>query len=68
MKNNLKELRISKKLTQQNVCDRLEKMGLYITRSTYAKYETGCRNITLENLCILADFFETTTDYILNRK
>ena len=68
MENNLKKIRNSRKLAQQNVCDELKKHGLYITRSTYAKYETGDRNISCEILCALADVFETTTDYILKRQ
>lgn len=65
MKNNLRKIRLSKNLTQNDVCNGLREHGCYIDRTTYAKYESGCRNISCENLCVLADFFETTTDYIL---
>lgn len=68
MKNNLKELRISKKLTQKQVCNELEAFGLHIDRTTYLKYETGKRNISCENLCIFADYFGTSIDYILGRQ
>ena len=68
MKNNLKNLRLSKNLTQKEVCNKLMDFGLYIDRTTYAKYETGERNIHCETLCILADYFETSIDYILDRQ
>lgn len=68
MKNNLKQLRTEKNLTQEKLCKELRKYGLYITRSAYSKYETGDRNISCETLCIFADFFETTTDEILGNK
>ncbi len=67
MKNNLKQLRHSKNLTQDKLCKELKNLGLYIDRTTYAKYETGERNISCTTLCILADYFETSIDYILNR-
>ena len=33
----------------------------------YQKYESGVRQITVERLVILADFYHTSTDYILGR-
>ena len=65
MQNNLRKIRISKNLTQEKVCEELKKYGCYIDRTTYAKYESGSRNISCENLCVLAKYFETTTDSIL---
>lgn len=68
MKNNLKELRLAKNLTQKQVCKELESFGLFIDRTTYSKYETGERNITCETLCLIADYFKTSIDYILGKQ
>ena len=65
MKNNLKEIRCAKKLTQKEVCDELQKHNCYICRSAYAKYESGVRNISCENLCAIAKVLETSIDKIL---
>lgn len=63
--NNLKKLRINKRLTQQELCDELQTVGCYITRSAYSRYESGGRNIPCEMIIKFALFFETTTDNIL---
>lgn len=68
MKNNLVKLRLAKNLTQERLCMELQKYGCYISRSTYSKYETGERNVSCENLCLFAKYFETTTDAILGIK
>ena len=58
----LKELRNEMKLTQQEVAD-----ALSIERITYARYESGARSPSLDMLSKLADFFNTTSDYLLRR-
>ncbi len=52
-------------MTQEDVCNEMCNLGLYINRSTYAKYETGDRTPQLRILIALAICFDTTTDYIL---
>lgn len=47
-------------MTQQYVADRLG-----IGRESYARYENGSRNPSLQNLVDLADLFGVTTDYLL---
>lgn len=59
----LKELRKSKDLNQSNIA---EILGL--TTQAYQKYEYGTAELTHENLCKLADFYNVTTDYLLGRK
>lgn len=56
----LKELREDKDLLQKQIA-----ITLGITRQQYGLYENGERNIPLEKLCILAHFYNTSTDYIL---
>ncbi len=40
---------------------------LHISQNTYSQYETGQRQVPLELLCKIADFFGVSTDYILER-
>ena len=63
--NNLRKLRNEKKLTQEKLCVELLKCGLEIKRKTYSKYETGNRKISCEMLIKFAEYFGTSTDYIL---
>lgn len=55
-------LRTSKKLTHQDMADRLG-----ITRQAYGLYESGKREPDFETLQKLADFFDVDTDYLLGR-
>lgn len=59
----LGELRKSRKWSMQETADRLG-----IAKSTYAGYESGYREPSLQALSQLADLFDTTVDYILNRE
>lgn len=58
----LKEKRTKANLTQKAVAEKLK-----MSQSTYAGYETGKRQPDIETLLKLADFFETSTDYLLGR-
>ncbi|WP_291291840.1 helix-turn-helix transcriptional regulator [Enterococcus sp.] len=58
----IKKLRLEKKLTQQEVAD---KIG--ITRPAYTAYEAGKREPDFSMLQVLADLFEVSTDYLLGR-
>lgn len=62
---NLKELRLDRGLTQEQLCKELRKQGYYIDRTTYTKYENGSRNMPCEALVEFARFFEVSCDYIL---
>lgn len=65
IKNNLKQLRLDKGVTQEDVCAELGMLGCWVDRSTYAKYETGDRIPCAKMIIALAICFDTTTDYIL---
>lgn len=58
----IKRLREGKRMTQ----DDLGK-ALGFTKGTVYAWEAGTRFPTLETLSQIADFFETTTDYLLGR-
>ena len=60
IKNRLKDLRIERNLRQ---IDMAEQIGF--TQPTIAQWENGSRLPTLENLVLLAKFFNCTTDYLL---
>lgn len=40
---------------------------LNCTQQTYSRYETGENNIDIKSLIILADFYNTSIDYIVGR-
>lgn len=58
----IRELRLERHLTQQEVADRLQ-----IHRTTYTKYETGCVAPDQQGLLRLADIFDVTVDLLLGR-
>ncbi len=58
----LKDLREDLDLTQENIANILK-----IQQTVYSRYERGVQNIPLEHLLTLADFYKTSTDYILGR-
>ena len=58
--NKLKELRLEKGVSQQIVADYLG-----ITRQSYSNYELGNREADYETLGKLANYFDTTIDYLI---
>ncbi|MBR4951040.1 MAG: helix-turn-helix transcriptional regulator [Clostridia bacterium] len=62
MKNRLKELRKSKKLTQVSL-----QMQTGIEQALLSKFENGERTPPTETLFLLAEFYNVSIDYILYR-
>lgn len=62
MKNNLKQIRNSKKLLQTKVA-----MDLNTTQETISSYETGRIFPNADMLIALADYYNTSIDYLLCR-
>ncbi|MBQ7039372.1 MAG: helix-turn-helix transcriptional regulator [Clostridia bacterium] len=58
----LKDLREDNDLTQQQVAD-----YLMCNRQVYARYERGLREIPVSMLIRLAEFYNTSVDYLLGR-
>lgn len=56
----LRDLREDNDLTQKALSD-----YLHIRQNTYSQYETGQRQLPIELLIQLAQFYNTSTDYIL---
>ena len=62
MKTIIKDLREDRDLTQKEVSQYLN-----ISQVAYSYYEINKRSIPLEILSKLADFYNTSTDYLLYR-
>ncbi len=60
--NRLKEIREDRDLTQKEVSNILN-----MDQSNYSKYELEKINIPIDILLKLADFYNTSTDYLLYR-
>ncbi|MEE0914082.1 MAG: helix-turn-helix transcriptional regulator [Ruminococcus sp.] len=58
----IRDLREDKDLTQKQIA---EILGM--SQTGYSKYETGENDIPTQILIKLADFYQTSTDYILGR-
>lgn len=59
----LKELRIIKNISQQEIAD-----YLHCTTASYSRYETGSRMPSADLLVKIADYFDVTLDYLLGRE
>lgn len=62
MKNRIKDLREDHDFSQETVAK-----AIHITQRKYSYIETGTQSLTDEILCALADFYGTSTDYLLGR-
>lgn len=60
--NRFEQLRHERKLTQTAL-----QMKVEIDQTVLSKYETGERIPTTENLMVLADFYGTSMDYLMER-
>ena len=54
---NIQRLRRNAKMTQDQVVDHLQLMGIEISKSTYAKLETNRMNIKVSELVALSKIF-----------
>ena len=58
----LKEIRVDRDLKQADIAKVLK-----ISQVQYSRYETGIRVIPIFHLDILADFYNTSVDYLIGR-
>lgn len=58
----IQDLRIDFDLSQKKIGE-----ILHISQRSYSHYETGSRNIPIEMLIRLADYYDTTIDYLVGR-
>lgn len=59
---NIKLIRVIKDFTQLKV-----QMDTGISQSTLSKYESGDMTPTTDNLVILADYYKTSLDFLMDR-
>lgn len=62
LKDIIRKLRETHHLTQEDVAEYLN-----IRRTTYTRYETGTNTLNFEALCRLADLYQVSTDFLLER-
>ena len=62
----IRELRIERKLTQEQVAAKLQVLGCDITRSAFAKIEVGQRHIYIDEVKALKQILNVSFDDILN--
>ncbi len=60
--NRLKEIREDRDINQQEIAELLN-----TTQQQYSKYELGIQLISIDRLNILADFYNTSIDYLVGR-
>lgn len=58
----IENLRLDNDKTQQEIAD-----VLHCNREVYRRYEKGIREIPVWALLTLADYYNTSTDYLLGR-
>ena len=58
----LKELRKARKITQIKLA-----MDLNMNQNTISRYENGTRQADYQTLILLADYFDVSIDYLLER-
>ena len=58
----IKKLRIKNKITQKQLAD-----GLNVSKSTISYYEKGMRNISIDILVEIADFFDVDINVLIGR-
>lgn len=59
----LKELRKARGISQVKLA-----MDLCMNQNTVSRYENGEREADYKTLCLIADYFDVSLDYLLGRK
>jgi len=58
----IRDLREENDISQKDIA-----LYLNINQNTYSRYETNARNIPLEIIAGLADYYDTSVDYLMGR-
>lgn len=59
---NLRAIREDKDISQKTIAQYLN-----VSQNTYSQYETGVISLTAETLIKLADYYDVSVDYLLDR-
>ena len=62
MKNNVKKLRLEHKMKQEDIGELISK-----SQQSVSRLENEQRDIDIYELCLLVDYFDVSTDFILGR-
>ncbi len=62
--NNIREIRESRKMTQETLAARLQVLGCDITRSSIAKIEVGQRHLYPDEIIMIKEILETDFESI----
>ena len=62
MGDNLRRLRVARKISQEKLCVELQRRGCDIGRTTYAKYEAGELNIRASVISELRKIYQCSYD------
>lgn len=60
--NNLKSIRVDRDIKQKDIAKILN-----VSQNTYSQYETGVIALTAKVLVKLADYYDVSIDYLLDR-
>lgn len=60
---NIRNLREDRDLKQKDLAEMLN-----VSQNTYSQYETGVIELTASTLIKLADFYDVSVDYLLDRR
>ncbi len=58
----IQDLRVDSDLSQRQISE-----ILHVSQRSYSHYETGTRGIPIEMLIRLADYYDTSIDYLVGR-
>jgi len=64
--NRLRELREEKSSSQADFIRKMELKNVLLTKSQYSRYESGETSIPVPYLKAFCDYFNVTTDYLIN--
>ena len=63
---NIAALRKGMKISQRKLADQLQLLGLDIDKNAIQRIESGQRFVTDIELAVFADFFKTSSDFLIN--
>ena len=67
MANTLKYQRIRNLREDRDITQKVLATHLNISQNTYSQYETNTLDISLDTMGMLADFYNTSVDYLMER-
>ncbi len=66
--NNVAQLRKKLNISQKKLADRLQLLGLDIDKNAIQRIESGQRFVTDIEIAVLSNFFDVSSDYLINNQ